>query len=1109
MAPRRVTGYCTLCKSHCGCVSVLDGDRLLAVEPLPGHPTGGALCAKGRAMPELTRSPRRLLRPLRRTNPKDADDPGWVPIGWDEALDEIAERLDAIRAESGPEAVAFSVTTSSGTPMVDGTDWVNHFVRHFGSPNIVYATEICGWHKNFAHAFTFGRGIGAPDYRAAELIILWGHNPARTWLSQASAVAEARRDGAKVVVIDPKRGGSGQQADLWVRIRPGSDGALALGAINHMIESGSFDDEFVRAWTNAPLLVDTATGELARAGEDYLVWDAAAGGARPYDTGRALPHPEAVALRGEFELSDRRSVRPVFELLATHVSGWTPEAVAEATWIDPGELADFYALLAKHRRVSYYSWTGVGQHTNATQTERAIGVLYALLGSYDRPGGIRWLTKHQTNPLGAFSILPREQREKALGWREMPLGPPAQGHVTARDFRRAVLDGEPYRVRAMVGFGANMVVSQGASDENRRALRALEFQVQCDMFANPTASTADILLPVCAPPERPGLMVGFDVSAEGEELVQLREQLVPPAGESRSDYDIVFALADRLGMSEAFFGGDLEAGWNHHLAPIGVTVDDLRRTPEGIRVPIRQRDRQYAAEDPAGSVAGFATRTRRVELYSELMREHGQPALPTFTEPDSISPGDAEFPYVMTTAKNGHYTHSSLRSLASLRRRSPDPSVEVSPSLAATRGLSEGDWATISTPDGRATLRVRINEELHDRVVIAEHGWWDDSPPAATPGLAALGPRTSNINAALSDRRRDPISGSVPLRAVACDVWRDDEMSAGNWAGWRAFSVAAREPVETGALALTLRPVDGEPLPAFRPGQHVQVRSPAIGTQRAYSLTGPTGAGEAPDALRIAVKNIGGRMSEHLHGVGADGTPDILELKAPSGTFTPPVGGARTVLCVGGGIGVTPFLGYLETLAAGLPAPPRVRLVYTRRRPAGHEEAPIAGRLVELAEQIPGVELHQHLTGAGTGRFTASDVPAELLDTRPLVYLCGPAAMMTELTDQLVARGVDRFDIVTEEFFSEIEVPETLAPATIRFTRTGRELTWTPQSGSLLDAAEAGGIALGSGCRTGVCESCLVRVGSGDVAHLTPVENEPGSCLTCQAIPLTDLELDA
>ncbi|WP_397545603.1 molybdopterin-dependent oxidoreductase [Saccharopolyspora rosea] len=1098
MAARRVPGYCTLCKSHCGSVSVVEGDRLLSVEPLTGHPTGGALCAKGRAMPELTASPKRLLRPLKRTNPKDADDPGWVPIGWDEALDEIAARLADIRAESGPEAVAFAVTTPSGTPMVDGSEWVNRLVRHFGSPNIIYATEICGWHKNFAHAFTYGRGIGTPDYRNAELIVLWGHNPARTWLAQASAIGEARRDGATVVVVDPKRAGSGQQADRWLRIRPGTDAALALGAVHHLLRGESYDAEFVRAWTNAPLLVDD-TGELLREQGDFLVWDTASGAPRRYDTTRPLRAPEAVALRGRFRMPDGRTARPVLDLLAEHVAKWTPQRVAETTWIDEADVADFYALLAEHRRVAYYCWTGVGQHTNATQTERAIGVLYALLGCYDQPGALRWLDEHRTNALGPFSILPRAQREKALGLREMPLGPPAQGHVTARDFRRAVLSGEPYRVRAMVGFGANMVVSQGSAEDNRDALRALDFQVQCDMFANPTARTADILLPVCAPPEREGLMIGFDNSAEGLEHVQLRPRVLPPAGESRSDYDIVFGLAERLGLAAEFFHGDLDAGWNHQLAPLGITVDELRRHPEGVRIPLSQRDREYATERPDGTVTGFATRTRRVELYSELLREHGQPALPTFTEPDPVRPGDAAFPYVLTTAKNGHFTHSSLRSLGSLRRRSPDPGVDVHPALAAERGLAEGDWAAVRTPRGQARLRVRFDDTLHPHVVIAEHGWWDDSPPTGTPGLAALGERTSNINAVLSDSTRDPVSGSVPLRAVACDVRRDDETSAGNWAGWRAFRVTDRHPVDNDAVALTLRPVDDGAVPEFRPGQHVAVRAPELGAQRAYSLIGAPGSG----LLRIAVKNIGGRMSAHLH----DSAPDVLELRAPTGVFTPPVRGDRPVLCIGGGIGVTPFLGYLETLARERTSPPRVQIVYTRRRAPG--PAPLADRLGELARQLPAVSVHEHLTGQGTGRFTADELDADLLAARPLVYLCGPAALMAELTDQLVARGVPRFDVVTEEFFTEVEIPESLAPAEVRFRRSGRRIRWTPDSGSLLDAAEAAGIPLGSGCRTGVCESCRVEVRTGDVAHLSTVDAAVGDCLTCQAIPLSDVELDA
>ena len=166
-------------------------------------------------------SPRRLTRPLRRTAPKTADDPRWVEISWDEALAEIAGRFDVIRRESGPESVAFSVTSPSGTPISDGIDWVERFIRLFGSPNISYATEICNWHKDHAHAFTFGCGIPTADYANADLALLWGHNPARVWLAQSAAIAQARARGAQVAVVDPRSAGSGAQADLWLRVRPG------------------------------------------------------------------------------------------------------------------------------------------------------------------------------------------------------------------------------------------------------------------------------------------------------------------------------------------------------------------------------------------------------------------------------------------------------------------------------------------------------------------------------------------------------------------------------------------------------------------------------------------------------------------------------------------------------------------------------------------------------------------------------------------------------------------------------------------------------------------------------------------------------------------------
>src|SRR3954470_20429174 len=149
-----VAGYCTLCRSRCGTLNEVSGDMLVSVRPDPAHPTGKAMCMKGRAAPEIVHSPHRQLYPMRRTTPKGSPDPGWERISWEEALTITADKLGSIRTEYGAEAVVFGVTTPSGTPLSDSIDWIERFVRIFGSPNICYATEICNWHKDFAHAFT-------------------------------------------------------------------------------------------------------------------------------------------------------------------------------------------------------------------------------------------------------------------------------------------------------------------------------------------------------------------------------------------------------------------------------------------------------------------------------------------------------------------------------------------------------------------------------------------------------------------------------------------------------------------------------------------------------------------------------------------------------------------------------------------------------------------------------------------------------------------------------------------------------------------------------------------------------------------------------------------
>ena len=1125
---QQFAGYCTLCRSRCGSLNTVEDGRLVDVQPLPGHPSGGALCAKGRAAPEIVGSPRRLTTPLRRTRPRGSEEPGWEEVSWDEALTDIASRLQRIKDESGAEAVAFASTTPSGTPIVDSVEWIERLVRRFGSPNLVYAVEICGWHKDYAHALTFGRGAGAPDYDEAETIILWGHNPARTWLAQASRIAEARARGAKVVVIDPKKAGSGQQSDMWLRVRPGTDAALALGAIRHLLHTQRYDSDFVRSWTNAPMLVDDATGLFVRA-ED--LWEEAPAGAfvvcdeegpRPYDATEELSRPRDVRLAGSMTLTTRTgavvAARPAMALLEAHCAPWTVEAVASATTIDESSLRAFYELLSTERKVAYHSWTGVGQHSNATQTERSIATLYALLGACDRPGGNLWLQPPPVNLLSPYSDLPRAQQEKALGLKELPLGPPRLGWVTARHFCRAVLEADPYRVRALMSFGNNMMVSQADGDRTRRALEALEFYVHVDMFLNPTAEMADYVLPANTPWERDALRVGFEITQEAVEYVQFRPQMLPSLGDTKPDYEIAIALAEKLGLADEFFDGDVRAGWNWHLEPTGLTVEGLAEGKRFARLPQTTSREKYAARRDDGSVEGFATPTRRVELYSEQLLKHGYRPLPSFIEPLATGRSGGvtgePLPLVLSTHKNGVYVHTSHRHVASLRRRAPDPHFDVSPQLARERGLVEGDWAVLETEAGTTSARVRLDEDLHPAVVLADFGWWEDCPPLGLPRTPVSGEGTLNINAVLSDDEHDPTSGSVPLRAVACELRKDHLRSEGNWFGQQEVEVVRAWTESDSVRGLTIVPVSGALEEGFRPGQHVLLAPSEDSPARAYSVTR---GGSREDSFDIAVRRVpDGVVSGFIHDDVREG--DRLWLEKPQGTFTPPLTGDRPVVLIAGGVGITPFIGYLRTLRDVVDRPPAVKLLQvfrnSREHPFREEVEALTDAMPQLStttwysQPLAGDVQGVHYDIPGRPMWTDTDGSAAALDApdRPLVYLCGASGLMDRAADAAVARGVPRFDVFREDLQSTVEVPSHLEPAEIRL-RDGSAMTWEPADGTILNSAERHGHRLPSGCRVGQCESCAVRVLKGSVAHLgeAPADDV---CLTCIAVPIGDVTLD-
>lgn len=788
-AATRIRGFCGLCIARCGSIATVEDGRFIRLDPDPAHPTGQALCAKGRAAPELVYNPQRLTHPLRRTRPKGDPDPGWERVSWNEALELTATAMRRIAEQHGPEAVCFSMSSPSTTAIADSAHFVRRLMNAFGSPNVVAALDICGWGRAFATKYTFGVGSlgvssgGAmPDIANTGCLILWGYNPSFTRLTHATATIEGLKRGMRLIVVDPRPVGLANKADIWLRVRPGTDGALALGIANQMIQSGRYDHAFIRDWSNGPVLICAGTGrplsarDLAPEGDASvtLAWDTQAG--RPAPSNGPTGH---FALEGEYRINTPEGdvvCHPAFERYARLCRGYSPEQVEATCWIPRAQVAEAAELIWQSRPVSYYAWSGHEQHANVTQTARAMSLLYALTGCFDAPGGnVLFAAPPAAAVIGAD--LPAAKRMAPIvGLAERPLGPALFGNVNTRDLYRAILESKPYPIRGLIGFGSNMLMAHPDGQHGGQALASLDFYAHCDMFMTPTAKMADVVLPVASCFEREALRLGFEISPEAQSHIQMRSPVVPPRGEARSDTDIVFNLASALGLDAQFWDGDIDEAYRRQLAPTGVSLEQLRSEPGGIPLPLETRYAKYAEPDAKGAARGFATPSGKVEIYSLAFLDHGYSPLPEFEEPPIgpvARPDLAErFPLVLTCAKPTLFLQTQLRALPSLRKRAPDPEVELHPDAAAERGVAEGDWVSVETPDGSVVARVRLNGDIDPRVAIGQHGWWQNCPETGAPGYAPFGPRGANYNELIGVGVLDPVSGTASHRAYLCEIRR-------------------------------------------------------------------------------------------------------------------------------------------------------------------------------------------------------------------------------------------------------------------------------------------------------------------------------------------------
>ena len=791
---QRIHGYCALCIARCGTVATVEASRFTRLDPDPSHPTGQAICAKGRAAPELVYHPERLKYPLRRTRPKGDRDPGWERIGWDEALNLTAAAMRRIKEQHGPHAVALTSSSPSTTAIGDSSGFIQRLANAFGTPNANITLDLCGWGRAFATRYTYGVGsVGTgsggamPDIANSGVMILWGYNPSFTRLTHATAVVAALKRGMRLIVVDPRHVGLAGKADVWLRVRPGTDGALALGLANLMIERGWYDRDFVRNWSNGPHLVRADTGRLLT-GRDldpngdagcFLAWDSAAARLVSYDTttGHYDGDTASLALEGEYRVATPQGdvvCSPAFELYTRLCQRYSPETVEAICWIPRAQLEEAARLIWHARPVSYYAWSGHEQHANVTQTARAMSLLYALTGSFDRLGGNVLFAAPPGAPIAGQDLPAARQMAPALGLDERPLGPARWGYVTTCDLYQAILEGKPYPVRAVIGFGANMLLAHADGRHGREALKALDFYAHADLFMNPTAELADVVLPVASAFEREALRIGFEISTEAQSLIQLRSAVVPPPGDARPDTDIIFDLAERLGLAAQFWDGDIQAAYRHQLAPTGVTLEQLRAAPGGVRVPLQTRYAKHAELDAKGSPRGFATPSRKVELYSQAFLDHGYAPLPDFVEPPSspMSRPDlaVRFPLILTSAKSSLFCQTQHHALPSLRKHAQHPEVALHPTAAQARGIANGNWVSIETPQGSVRARARLNDQLDPRVAVGTHGWWQACAEIGAPGYDPFEPVGANFNLLVDVASLDPVSGTASHRGYLCEI---------------------------------------------------------------------------------------------------------------------------------------------------------------------------------------------------------------------------------------------------------------------------------------------------------------------------------------------------
>jgi anaerobic selenocysteine-containing dehydrogenase len=359
----------------------------------------------------------------------------------------------------------------------------------------------------------------------------------------------------------------------------------------------------------------------------------------------------------------------------------------------------------------------------------------------------------------------------------------------------AVLEETPYPIKALLNFGSNTVMSNADSCRGREAMEKLEFAVAADLFMTPTAELCDYVLPATSFLEMSNITTAFEHRRQGKTHLQYRAAVVESLAERRSDTWIIFELAKRLELGDKFWNGDIEAAYMYELDSSGVTLEQLKNSPGGISLPAKPTYEKHAgspkhpaltkserggfpvsetSQDKSGMTRGFATPTKRVELYCKAFADYGISPLPEYVEP-ALSPLSrpdiaAEFPLVLTNAKFTTFVHSQQRALVSLRKASAEPRADIHPETAQRYGVKHKQWMIVESPRGAIRVKARVTTDIIPGTVCCQHGWWQNCNELELPGYSPYNRTGANPANLIGTEFADPVSGSLPHRSYLCRV---------------------------------------------------------------------------------------------------------------------------------------------------------------------------------------------------------------------------------------------------------------------------------------------------------------------------------------------------